>query len=171
MGLCGDARDAAQTARTWAKTIISRAGGPDPGRGHGPRSSSALGGEGMMAFWYHFAILFERCSSLTAVDAGTRVGRFMMQDLLGTFIALMHRPDPSGQPGGHLPVAWPAGGYFLYQGVVDPWGHQHPVAAVRIANQMLAGLAGVRQVVLVEDQARSLPVGDLLPTLAGYCAR
>ena len=75
-----------QTARDVGEhTIISRTGGaPTLAVGMAQILSDVVGGRTMMAFWYHFAILFEALFILTAVDAGTRAGRFMLQDLLGT---------------------------------------------------------------------------------------
>ncbi|MGL1446746.1 carbon starvation CstA family protein, partial [Vibrio parahaemolyticus] len=68
-------------------TVISRAGGaPTLAVGMAHIISSAVGGKAMMAFWYHFAILFEALFILTAVDAGTRAGRFMLQDLIGVAV-------------------------------------------------------------------------------------
>ncbi len=124
-------------------TIISRAGGaPTLAVGMAHILHQLFGGEGMMAFWYHFAILFEALFILTAVDAGTRAGRFMLQDLLGTFIPSMGRTDslPANVISTCLCVA--AWGFFLYQGVVDPLGGINTLWPLfGIANQMLAALA------------------------------
>ena len=125
-------------------TIISRAGGaPTLAVGIAVILHDALpGGDGMMAFWYHFAILFEALFILTAVDAGTRAGRFMLQDLLGSFVPVLRKTDSWGPN-----VIGTAGcvalwGYFLYQGVVDPLGGINTLWPLfGIANQMLAGIA------------------------------
>jgi len=134
-----------QTAKDIGEhTIISRAGGaPTLAVGIAVILHDALpGGDSMMAFWYHFAILFEALFILTAVDAGTRAGRFMLQDLLGNFIPPLRRTDSWGAN-----VIGTAGcvalwGYFLYQGVVDPLGGINTLWPLfGIANQMLAGIA------------------------------
>ncbi len=125
-------------------TIISRAGGaPTLAVGIAMILHDALpGGDAMMAFWYHFAILFEALFILTAVDAGTRSGRFMLQDLLGNFVPALRRTESWGAN-----VVGTAGcvalwGYFLYQGVVDPLGGINTLWPLfGIANQMLAGIA------------------------------
>ncbi|WP_028919748.1 carbon starvation CstA family protein [Pseudoxanthomonas suwonensis] len=125
-------------------TIISRAGGaPTLAVGIAMILHDALpGGDAMMAFWYHFAILFEALFILTAVDAGTRSGRFMLQDLLGNFVPALRRTESWGAN-----VIGTAGcvalwGYFLYQGVVDPLGGINTLWPLfGIANQMLAGIA------------------------------
>jgi carbon starvation protein CstA len=125
------------------KTIISRAGGaPTLAVGMAHILSNVIGGKVMMAFWYHFAILFEALFILTAVDAGTRAGRFMLQDLLGAFVPSFKRTDslPANLIATGLCVA--AWGYFLYQGVVDPLGGINTLWPLfGIANQMLAGIA------------------------------
>ena len=132
------------TAQTLGeKTIISRAGGaPTLAVGMAEILSSVFGGDGMKAFWYHFAILFEALFILTAVDAGTRAGRFMLQDLLGTFAPSLRKTDSwaaSLTATGLCVAAW---GYFLYQGVVDPLGGINTLWPLfGIANQMLAGIA------------------------------
>ena len=124
-------------------SIISRAGGaPTLAVGMAHILSSVIGGKTMMAFWYHFAILFEALFILTAVDAGTRAGRFMLQDLLGTFAPSLKRTNSlvaSLIATGLCVAAW---GYFLYQGVVDPLGGINTLWPLfGIANQMLAGVA------------------------------
>jgi carbon starvation protein CstA len=125
-------------------SIISRAGGaPTLAVGIAVILHDALpGGDAMMAFWYHFAILFEALFILTAVDAGTRAGRFMLQDLLGSFVPALRRTESwsANMIGTAGCVAlW---GYFLYQGVVDPLGGINTLWPLfGIANQMLAGIA------------------------------
>ncbi|WP_374265579.1 carbon starvation CstA family protein [Zoogloea sp.] len=125
------------------KTIISRAGGaPTLAVGMAHILSNALGGKTMMAFWYHFAILFEALFILTAVDAGTRAGRFMLQDLMGTFVPSMRKMDSIFASLVATALCVAAWGYFLYQGVVDPLGGINTLWPLfGIANQMLAGVA------------------------------
>jgi carbon starvation protein len=124
-------------------TILARAGGaPTLAVGMAQILGQAVGGKTMEAFWYHFAILFEALFILTAVDAGTRVGRFMIQDMLGH----VYKPLADTQNlmanfvGTGLCVAlW---GYFLYQGVVDPLGGINTLWQLfGVGNQMLAGIA------------------------------
>ena len=134
----------AQTAKDVGEhSIISRAGGaPTLAVGMAQNLSGVIGGKTMMAFWYHFAILFEALFILTAVDAGTRAGRFMLQDLLGAFVPAMKQTEnvfASLAATGLCVAAW---GYFLYQGVVDPLGGINTLWPLfGIANQMLAAIA------------------------------
>lgn len=125
------------------QTILSRTGGaPTLAIGMATIFSKIIGGQALMAFWYHFAILFEALFILTTIDAGTRVGRFMIQDLIGTAY------KPFGKTESLLPnliatfLCVSFWGYFLYQGVIDPLGGINTLWPLfGIANQMLAGIA------------------------------
>ncbi|MGK2285021.1 carbon starvation CstA family protein [Pedomonas sp. V897] len=133
-----------QTARDVGEsTIISRTGGaPTLAVAMAEIFSHVVGGQTMKAFWYHFAILFEALFILTAVDAGTRAGRFMLQDLIG-LVAPRFREVSSLVPG-FIATALCVGawGYFLYQGVTDPLGGVNTLWPLfGIANQMLAAVA------------------------------
>ncbi|OZI59069.1 carbon starvation CstA family protein [Bordetella genomosp. 4] len=161
--------DLVQTAKDVGEsTIISRAGGaPTLAVGMAHILHQVIGGPAMMAFWYHFAILFEALFILTAVDAGTRAGRFMLQDLLGTFAPALKRTEslPASLIATGLCVA--AWGYFLYQGVVDPLGGINTLWPLfGIANQMLAAIAlTLGTVVLFKMKRDRYAWVTVLPTL------
>jgi carbon starvation protein len=134
----------AQTAREVGETsIISRTGGaPTLAVAMAEIFSHVVGGPAWKAFWYHFAILFEALFILTAVDAGTRAGRFMLQDLIG--LAVPGFRSTSSYLPGIIATALCVGawGFFLYQGVTDPLGGVNTLWPVfGISNQMLAAVA------------------------------
>jgi pyruvate/proton symporter len=124
-------------------TVLARAGGaPTLAVGIAQILHQVLPGKDTMAFWYHFAILFEALFILTAVDAGTRAGRFMLQDLLGTVVPSLRRTESWTAnliATGGCVAMW---GYLLYQGVIDPLGGINTLWPLfGISNQMLAGIA------------------------------
>ena len=125
------------------ESIIGRTGGaPTLAVGISEIFSAVIGGTALQAFWYHFAIMFEALFILTTVDAGTRVGRFMIQDLIGNIWRPFARTSwlPGNLVASALIVAgW---GYFLYAGVNDPLGGINQLFPLfGIANQLLAAVA------------------------------
>ncbi|MBD1554996.1 carbon starvation CstA family protein [Pseudomonas typographi] len=149
-------------------TILARAGGaPTLAVGIAQILHHVLPGKNTMAFWYHFAILFEALFILTAVDAGTRAGRFMLQDLLGAFVPALRRTESWGANLLGTAGCVALWGYLLYQGVVDPLGGINTLWPLfGISNQMLAGIAlMLGTVVLIKMKRERYLWVTLLPAL------
>ena len=125
------------------ESIVSRTGGaPTLAVGIAQIMQGLFGGAGMMAFWYHFAIMFEALFILTAVDAGTRVARFMLQDTIGNFVPKFK--DTSWRVGAWICTAIMVAGWgaILIMGVTDPLGGINTLFPLfGIANQLLAAIA------------------------------
>ncbi|MCW1876635.1 carbon starvation protein A [Erwinia sp. INIA-01] len=155
------ARDVGETS------ILSRAGGaPTFAVGMAHIITEVFNSRAMMAFWYHFAILFEALFILTAVDAGTRACRFMVQDLAGTAIpALANNRSWFGNIIGTA-VAVSGWGFFVYQGVIDPLGGINTLWPLfGIGNQMLASMALILgTVVLFKMKKQRYAWVTILPT-------
>ncbi|KTS02475.1 MULTISPECIES: carbon starvation CstA family protein [Microbacterium] len=138
-------------------SIVSRTGGaPTLALGLAHIMQQALGGQAMMAFWYHFAIMFEALFILTAVDAGTRVARFMLQDSIGTVIPKFK--DLSWRPGVWICTAVMVAGWgsILILGVTDPLGGINTFFPLfGIANQLLAAIALAVVLAIVAKRGRS----------------
>jgi carbon starvation protein len=172
-GIIGtDAASAAQVISNWGfvitpdaitqlaqevgeKTLLSRTGGAPTLAVGMAQILSGMFGHSMMGVWYHFAILFEALFILTTVDAGTRVARFMIQDMIGSVVPSFRNTDSwiNNLIGSALAVA--AWGYFLYQGVIDPMGGIYTFWPLfGISNQMLAGIALIACTVILFKMKR-----------------
>ncbi|HCJ6424380.1 TPA: carbon starvation protein A [Acinetobacter baumannii] len=149
-------------------SILSRTGGaPTFAIGMAHIISEILNSRAMMAFWYHFAILFEALFILTAVDAGTRACRFMVQDTVGIVIPAV---KSSGSFFGNLlgtAVAVGGWGFFVYQGVIDPLGGVNSLWPLfGVGNQMLASMALILGTVILFKMKKEKYVWvTIIPTI------
>jgi carbon starvation protein len=148
-------------------TILSRTGGaPTLAVGMAQILSQVVAGEGMLAFWYHYAILFEALFILTTVDAGTRVGRFLIQELAGHVYAPLRRTESWTANIVCTALCVAAWGWFLVQGVTDPLGGINTLWPLfGMANQMLAAIAlSFATVCLVKMKKERYVLVTALPT-------
>jgi carbon starvation protein len=147
-----------QTAKDIGETtILSRAGGaPTLAVGIAQILHRLFPGPGMLAFWYHYAILFEALFILTTIDAGTRIGRFMVQDLTGLALPSFKRTENWIANALATAICVGGWGWFLYQGVTDPLGGINTLWPLfGIANQMLAGIALIFATVVLLKMKRT----------------
>lgn len=153
-------------------TILSRTGGvPTLAVGMAQIFASVLGGKALMAFWYHFAILFEALFILTTIDAGTRCCRFMIQDLVGSLWPSFKRTQSWSANVLATTLAVSAWGYFLYpRGRRSAGRHQHAMASVRHRQSNAGGhRAHFMHSCALQDEARALCLGDGIASGMGAC--
>jgi carbon starvation protein len=148
-------------------TLLSRTGGaPTLAVGMAQILHGIFGGTGMLAFWYHYAILFEALFILTTIDAGTRVARFMIQEFIGLAVPSFQRTESWTGNVVCTALAVAGWGWFLVQGVTDPLGGINTLWPLfGIANQMLAAIALVFCCVVIVKMKRTRYLWiPLLPT-------
>ena len=158
-------------ARVGESTLLNRTGGaPSLAVGMAHIFSGTIGGERLLGIWYHFAIMFEALFILTVLDAGTRVGRFMVQELVGRVLPAARTATWASTLATSALIvgAW---GYFLYQGVLDPLGGINSLWPLfGIANQILASVALVVATTILLKMGRARYVWVTLVPMAWLVA-
>ena len=150
------------------QTLLNRTGGaPSLAVGMAHIFSGTIGGERLLGIWYHFAIMFEALFILTVLDAGTRVGRFMVQELAGRYVPVIARTGSWASTLVTSAMIVGAWGYFLYQGVLDPLGGINSLWPLfGIANQILASVALVVATTILFKMGRTRHVWITLVPMA-----